>query len=70
MDQFVNFIQSNNGANQERSNINILNTIIQELNSNLELVAETQENQGNDYKPATKEFIDSLEEIEIDRNCH
>ena len=68
MDQFVNFIQSNNGANQERRNINILNTIIQELNSDLEQVAETQEDQKNEYKPATKEFIDSLAEIEIDRD--
>jgi len=80
MDQFVNFIQSNAEANRSRQNINILNSIIQELNNDLEQVVEnqadetqeneTQENQGEQesYKPATKEFIDSLEEVEIDRD--
>ena len=76
MDQFVNFIQSNAEANRSRQNINILNSIIQELNNDLEQVMEnqeneTQENQGeqeDNYKPATKEFIDSLEEVEIDRD--
>ena len=76
MDQFVNFIQSNAEANRSRQNINILNSIIQELNNDLEQVmenqgGETQENQGeqeDNYKPATKEFIDSLEEVEIDRD--
>ena len=65
MDLFVNFIQSNAEADRSRQNINILNSIIQELNNDLEQVVENQETQGeqeDNYKPATKEFIDSLEE--------
>ena len=76
MDLFVNFIQSKAEANRSRQNINInilniLNSIIQELNNDLEQVMDNQENQGeqgDSYKPATKEFIDSLEEVEIDRD--
>ena len=49
-----------------------MNSIIQELNNDLEHAVETQTNenqasQDENYKPATKEFIDSLEEVEIDR---
>ena len=73
MDLFVNFIQSKAEANRSRQNINInilniLNSIIQELNNDLEQVVENQGNQEDNYKPATKEFIDSLEEVEIDRD--
>ena len=68
MDLFVNFIQSNAEANRSRQNINILNSIIQELNNDLEQVVENQGNQEDNYKLATKEFIDSLEEVEIDRD--
>ena len=73
MDLFVNFIQSKAEANRSRQNINInilniLNSIIQELNNDLEQVVENQGNQEDNYKLATKEFIDSLEEVEIDRD--
>lgn len=68
MEQFVNFINSNNAVNSERRNLDILNTIIQELSNNLEQSNENEQSQGNEYKPATKEFIDSLKEIEIDKD--
>lgn len=64
MDQFVNLIQTNN---QDRENIILLNRIIQELNHNLEDMEQTEQ-QNNDYKPATQEFINSLEEIKIEKD--
>ncbi len=60
MDRFIQLINHTNGISNERFNMNIIENIIRELN-------EEEENNTTEggQEPAQKEFVDSLEEIEM-----
>jgi hypothetical protein len=67
MERFIQIINDQNTMNNQNVNIDLLELLINNIDDSIQIIREENESDENQNKLPSKEFIESLVEIENDK---